>query len=75
MKSQQMRKIFYGVNQGTMYYRFMKKFRDQKSHAKKNTKILARIGPHKPLKVYFEVKHKIRILLVHNSPKIIYEKI
>ena len=30
---QQMRKIFYGVNQGTMYYRFMKKIRDQKSHA------------------------------------------
>ena len=28
-----MRKIFYGVNQGTMYYGFMKKIRDQKSHA------------------------------------------
>jgi len=33
VKSQQMRKIFYGVNQGTMYYRFMKIIRDQKSHA------------------------------------------
>ena len=28
-----MRKIFYSENQGTMYYRFMKKIRDQKSHA------------------------------------------
>jgi len=33
VKSQQMSKMFYGVNQGTMYYRLIKKIRDQKSHA------------------------------------------
>ena len=33
VNSQQMRKIFNGVNQGTMFYRFMKKIRDKKSHA------------------------------------------